>query len=539
MTGPLPPGVSARSFHTALQEFAAVVGPSFVFSSDDDRQSYTDPYSMGDPRDNEPAAAVAPASVEEVRRILSVARRHLVPLWPVSMGKNFAYGGAAPRLKGSVVLDLKRMNRILEIQDELGYALVEPGVSFFDLHRALEERGGKLWMSGAAHSWGSVIGNALEHGVGYTPYGVHADMICGMEIVLASGEVVRTGAGAVKDSPEWNLYRHGFGPVWEGAFTQSNFGVVTKMGIWLMPQPEAMAAVKITVPREEDLEILVDTLRPLRLNDTINATYTIVNSVRQAFRAGRRAKLYTGPGSLPREVVAAQLARQGDTPWAVTFLLFDRPRGLDLRIEAIQDAFGPVAGAKVQITNRWIRGDTQAPWMRQEVSLGPLAVVDWWGGRGGHSDFGPIIAPVGTRVRQVYDRVFAGFEKYGLDCTVGMFGMGPRAIVMVADIIYDRDDVEMTRRAQALFRVLCLEAGEIGISLYRSHITFMDDAAAMQTFNGGALRRFNRLIKNAVDPRGILAPGKQGIWPGGEPPGGEPPGGEPPGGAPPTDGTRS
>ena len=513
MADVLPPNVSEAEFKAALAGFAGAVGADYVFASDDDRDSYMDPYSIGDPRENEPSAAVAPASVDEVRAVLAVANKHRIPLWPVSMGKNFAYGGAAPRLKGSVVLDLKRMNRILEINEELGYALVEPGVSFFDLHRALEERKAKVWMSGPSHSWGSVVGNALEHGVGYTPYGVHADMICGMEIVLAGGDVVRTGMGAVEGAQEWQLYRHGFGPVWEGAFTQSNFGVVTKMGIALMPEPEGMAALKITVPREEDLEALIDTLRPLRLNDTINATYTLVNSVRQAFRAGSRAKLYTGKGSLPRDVVAAQLIKQGDTPWAVTFLLFDRPAGLDLRIAAIQQAFATIPGAQVLVTDRWKQGEPQAPWMRQEVSLGPLGAIDFVGGRAGHSDFGPVIAPIGKRFRQVYDIVYQGFETYGLDCNVGAFGMGPRAMVMVADIYYDRDDADMTARARALFHDLCQQMEKIGVSLYRSHLSFMDEGAAMQTFNNHAFARLNQTVKAALDPMESWRLGKQGIWP--------------------------
>jgi 4-cresol dehydrogenase (hydroxylating) len=515
MAGVLPPGVSEASFKTALADFAAAVGPANVFASNDDRASYLDPYSIGDPREHEPSAAVAPASVEEVKAVLAVANHHRIPLWPVSMGKNFAYGGAAPRLKGSVVLDLKRMNRILEINEELGYALVEPGVSFFELHRALEERKAKVWMSGPAHSWGSVIGNALEHGVGYTPYGVHADTICGMEIVLANGEVVRTGMGAVEGSQEWQLYRHGFGPVWEGAFTQSNLGVVTKMGVWLMPAPEAMANLKITVAREEDLEVLVDTLRPLRLNDTINATYTVFNPVRQAMRVGSRAKLYSGAGAVPRDVVAAQLVKQGDTPWAVTFLLFDRSAGLDLRIAAIKEAFAKVPGAVVSVTDRWAAGEPEAPWMRQEVSLGPLGVVDWRGGRGGHSDFGPVMAPVGTRVRQVYDIVYRGFEAHGFDCSVGIFGMGARAMVMVADIFYDRDDDAMTAAARKMVHELTGQMAAIGVSLYRSHLDFMDDGAAMQTFGGHAYARLNQTVKAALDPNGILAPGKQGIWPAG------------------------
>jgi len=249
MAAPRPPGVTERAFQAALTAFRAAVGPDHVFTSDEDRLSYTDPFSIGDPLEHEPSAAVAPKSVEEVQAVLRAASRFGVPVWPVSMGKNFAYGGAAPRQRGTVVLDLKRMNRVLEVNEDVGYALVEPGVSFFDFAKALA--GKRVWMSGPAHSWGSVIGNALEHGVGYTPYGVHAETICGLEVVLANGEVVRTGMGAVDGTQEWQVYRHGYGPVWDGVFTQSNFAVVTKMGVWLMPEPEGMAGVRISVPRED------------------------------------------------------------------------------------------------------------------------------------------------------------------------------------------------------------------------------------------------------------------------------------------------
>ncbi|MFX6915150.1 FAD-binding protein, partial [Acinetobacter baumannii] len=78
-----------------------------------------------------------------------------------------------------------------------GYALVEPGVSYFDLYRHIQEKGYKLWLDVPDPGWGSVVGNALERGVGYTPYGDHFMMQCGMEVVLANGEMVRTGMGAL------------------------------------------------------------------------------------------------------------------------------------------------------------------------------------------------------------------------------------------------------------------------------------------------------------------------------------------------------
>ncbi|RYG98564.1 MAG: FAD-binding oxidoreductase, partial [Alphaproteobacteria bacterium] len=181
----LPPGSGEAAFAAALEEFRAALGAQWVFTDDDDRASYLDPFAIGPREDHAVSAALAPADTDQLRSILAIANRYRIPLWPVSMGKNFAYGTAAPMLKGSVVVDLKRMNRVLEVDEELGFALVEPGVSFFDFKEELDRRGSRYWMSGAAHSWGSVIGNALEHGVGYTPYGIHADTICGMEVMLA------------------------------------------------------------------------------------------------------------------------------------------------------------------------------------------------------------------------------------------------------------------------------------------------------------------------------------------------------------------
>src|SRR5262249_44280972 len=193
----LPVGVSAIQFTAALEAFRKVVGDEFVYTGET-LSGYTDPYSIvADDDAHAPSAAVAPASTEQVQAIVRAANQYSVPLWPVSCGKNFAYGGASPRMAGTVVLDLKRMNRILEVSEGDGYALVEPGVSYFDLYDHIQAKAYKLWLDVPDPGWGSVIGNALERGVGYTPYGDHFMMQCGMEVVLANGEVLRTGMGAL------------------------------------------------------------------------------------------------------------------------------------------------------------------------------------------------------------------------------------------------------------------------------------------------------------------------------------------------------
>ena len=512
MSAMSPPGIEPAAFAATLAEWREAVGPQWVFTSEADRASYLDPFAIGDQQAHAAAAAVAPASTDELSRVLAIANRHGIPLWPVSMGKNFAYGTAAPALKGSVVLDLKRMNSIVELNEDLAYVVVEPGVSYFDFKAELDRRGSKLWMSGAAHSWGSVMGNALEHGVGYTPFGIHAETICGMEVMLADGTLVRTGFGAIEGAREWQAYKWPFGPNWDGMFTQSNFAVVTKVGIWLMPEPAGMAGFTINVPAKGDLARLVDTLRPLRLDDTINATYTIANGWRQATGGTIRSDIWQGEGAIPESVIGDLLAQRGRGWWNVIFNVFDHVEGaIDLRIDKIRRHFAthfPEAGVE---NTRWMRGEPQQAWMRQEVSLAPFGIVDWRGSPGGHSDFGPVVAAVGERVNEVYEVIERRFIEHGLDPWTGMFGLGGRALIFVADMIYKRDDPVMTDACQRLFRTLCQDMQAMGVGLYRTHISFMDDAEAMHTWGNSALPQLNERLKACLDPNGIIAPGKQGI----------------------------
>lgn len=507
----LPPGLTEEAFARALDEFREAIGPEWVFDSEADRASYLDPFDIGDQDAHASSAALAPSGVEDLRAILEIANRYRVPLWPVSMGKNFAYGTAAPEMRGSVVLDLKRMNRVIEIDETMGTAIIEPGVSFFDFKAELDRRGSGLWMSGPSHSWGSVVGNALEHGVGYTPYGQHVETICGMEVMLADGTLVRTGLGALEGTQEWQAFRWPFGPGLDGLFTQSNFAIVTKMGLWLMPEPDGMAGVDIRIPNREDYAALIDTLRPLRMTDVINAPYTIANGWRQMTGGRVRSEVYTGPGAVPRERMEELLSQRGQGWWSLTFNLFDSPAGLDLRLEKIRAAFARnIPGATMEV-RRWEKGQPQESWMRQEVSLAPLGIVDWGGNPGGHSDFGPIVAPVGERAEHVYSIIERRFIEYGKDPWIGMFGISSRALIFVADMIYTRTDEEETARCRALFRQLCADMKEIGVGLYRTHLRFMDDAVTMHGWGDHALPRFNNRIKAALDPNGILAPGKQGI----------------------------
>ena len=275
----LPPGVSERDFNTTLERFSNIVGDEWVFSSDEDVALYRDAYSIywGEPEERVASAAVAPDSVEQVQAIVRAANEFSVPLYPISTGRNLAYGGSAPAYSGSVVLDLKRMNRVLDVSESNAYALVEPGVSYFDLYNYIEERNLDVWIDPPDPGWGSVIGNALDGGGGWTayPYRDHFGAHCGMEVVLGDGEIVRTGMGAMPNATTWQENKWGYGPWVDGLFRQGNMGVVTKMGFWLMPRPEAIISGTATVPNDEGATGLMNVLNLLENQGIVNGSTTL------------------------------------------------------------------------------------------------------------------------------------------------------------------------------------------------------------------------------------------------------------------------
>lgn len=156
----LPPGVTQEAFDKAIAEFVSAIGKEAVFTGEALRD-YVDPYEIASPGISRkiPSAAVCPSTVHELQGVLKVANEYEIPVWTFSRGKNIGYGGPAPRLPGSVALDLHRMNKVLEVNEKFAYAVVEPGVTFTDLYQYCEANGLKVWPSVPSLGWGSVIGN--------------------------------------------------------------------------------------------------------------------------------------------------------------------------------------------------------------------------------------------------------------------------------------------------------------------------------------------------------------------------------------------
>jgi FAD/FMN-containing dehydrogenase len=515
----LPPGLTQRLFDRALGEFAVAVGDEWVFSSEADVNLYRDAYSpfKGEAEDPVPSAAVAPDSVEQVQAVVRIANRYRIPLWPIATGRNLGYGGSAPKLSGSVVVDLKRMNRVIEVNDEIHYAVVEPGVSYFDLYRHIQERGLKVWIDPADPGWGSPMGNALERGGGRTPMREHWDAVCGLEVVLANGEVLRTGMGAMPNSEVWHHFKYGYGPYVDGIFSQSNYGIVTRMGLWLMPQPEAYRDGRVNVMRHDDLIPFMEKYAYLMNSDVLRGTM-LLESPLLNYHVSQGGSFFEVPGG-PSIAELDRLAQQQGLPyWSAELKFWGPEKLIDAQWEIVRDEFGTIPGATFDDGRRY-RFPTEVNESDSAVlaglgipNLGTFGLLQG----GGHLGFSPIIPMTGEavfRAQRAFGQMYAE-----LDLPVGnQFAALPwayyrRALVLLFGLPMTADP-RQNRDSRLIFDRLVQVSAENGWGEYRTHIAFMDRVAEAYSFNDHALRRFHETLKDAVDPNGILAPGKSGIWP--------------------------
>ena len=209
--------------------FEEVVGPSNFTDQLIDLISYS--YDASD-HDHRPEAGLWPTTTEQVSKILSLANEHRIPVTPRGAGTGLA--GAAVPTQGGLVLDLCRMNKILEIRIADRLAIVQPGVVYADLERALSRYGFFFPPDPASSSVCTLGGNVATNAGGMrgAKYGVTRDYILGLEVVLPDGRIMRTGSHCMKSSSGYDLTKLFVG-------SEGTLGVVTEIILKINPKPMA------------------------------------------------------------------------------------------------------------------------------------------------------------------------------------------------------------------------------------------------------------------------------------------------------------
>ena len=527
----------------ALAAMAVVVGAANVLADETTRERYARSTAA---RPILPLALVRPANADEVAQLVKIAARAGVAVYPISTGKNWGYGDACAVGAGQVILDLSRMNRIIHVDPELAYAVIEPGVTQRQLSDHLLQRGYPLWAdcTGAGPDT-SYIGNIMERGFGHSPYGNRLQHVAGMQVVLASGELLETGFGHYRQARAAHLFPYGVGPFLDGLFTQSNMGIVTRLGIWLMPQAESVNHFLCSVPAHADIADVVDALRPLRLDGTLRSILHIGNDMR----------VFSGSGAFPRAAVpqGARLpgalrqqmrAKSGVGAWTVSGALYGSHAQVAAARAAVRRALRGTKGRARFVSERSLRagafaarllGNTEAgKRLRTQVALGESlfgmnrGVPDgrflsgaYWRRRGGVPATFPVqanpaqdncgllwVSPVlplrGADMLAVHELAQSSFDKYGFDLFATFSMINERALGGVLTVAYDKDDPDEAARARACHDEVFANMLEAGYIPYRVG----NHAMGRLDPEGDSYWRTVGAIKAALDPAGILAPGR-------------------------------
>jgi 4-cresol dehydrogenase (hydroxylating) len=461
-----------------------------------------------------PAAIAYPSSSEEVRLLVEMANQFRVPLYPISMGQNIGMGSRTALNSGQVIVDLgRRMKRIIEINEELAYCVVEPGVTFQALHEELRRRGSRLMISPTGGPpQGSVLGNAIDRGGGSGGiYSDHFGALCGIEIVLGNGNLVRTGDGSLKTTTSnWHLSKYSFGPGLDGLFSQSNYGIVTQAGVWLALRPPAIETFVLTFPDDDDLGPLVNLVRQLKMSNFVPTQIRIINDLYLIAGQESSPEYKPASGSLSLAARKQLQKKHGVGAWTVAGAFYGASReAIASQKERVRAHFAALAKGRfveseevdtmplLQIVKHGFAGIP---------TEGELRMIRWRPG-GGTTWFLPAVPMIGDVANGLHRAAREAFERFGMDYMVS-HSCGARFARGIHTIVFNKQDPDESQRAEECYYELAEQFLRQGVSIGRAPTRYQK---FHQSQRSEEFRSTCESIKRALDPNGIIAPGKYGI----------------------------
>jgi len=389
-----------------------------------------------------PDCVVMPQSVKQVQNIVKLANEYKVPIYPRSFGVNIA-GSAIPYM-GGIVVDLKGMNRILEINEDTLTATIEPGVCWGQLRKEAKKRSlDVIPIIGPYQT--SPVGNYLLTNVTAYSSKYSIDRAVTLEVVLPSGEILRTGSQATQKGAEVNPYfRYAYGPDLTGLFRGSmgNFGIITKMVIRLRPVAEVEKNIFFAFDR------LKSALKAMQDIERLEITRTVL----------LQNKHFTVHCVLPPEELKDPNAKEEVLPslpkLILGFGIGGKPKQAALYEEMLEEEARELGGQKIEVPHPFeeILDEVQEGAGQKILRMyAPL------------SGFAAIIGclPI-TNAEKVYDVVKEIVAKYGLKDPISGKPLQHELLVVPYDrcssvyveqeLLYDPADLDNLDRVQACLR---------------------------------------------------------------------------------------
>jgi glycolate oxidase len=459
--------VATAITHPIIDELQSALPDTRLLTAAEDTESYRwDETEYLHP--GQPLAVIFPRSTDEVSGLVKLAAEHRVPLVPRGAGSGLSGGAIA--VQGAITVVMTQMDKILDIDEQDLVVVTQPGILNAELGRAVAEKGLFYPPDPASFEICSIGGNVAENsgGLRCVKYGVTRDYVLGLEVVLADGAIIRTGGKNAKDVMGYDLTHLFVG-------SEGTLGIITEATLRLLPMP----APKLTL-------------------------LAFFPSVRHA---GDAVSRMTKAGLVPvtLELMDRFTIRAVDTALRVGL---DADAGAMLMIES--DAGGAAAEAELDAATEaceaagatsQVRATdaTEADWLREARRK-----AHWSLEQAGAARMEDIGVPR-SRVAELLVVIEELSAKHELK--VGVFGHAGDGNFHPT-FVMDRDDPDAEARINAVREELFREVLKLGGTISGEHGTGVAKRDYLEAQRGSRSVAAMRAIKDALDPMGILNPGK-------------------------------
>lgn len=414
-----------------------------------------------------PDAVVFPATTEEVSRIAAACHRHRTPMVPWGAGTSLE--GHVAAVRGGVTLDLSQMNRVLRVSAEDLDATVEAGVTRLQFAEALRGTGLAFYNDPGADATLGGMAATRASGTTAVRYGTMRDYVLGLTVVLADGQVIRTGGRARKSSAGYDLTRLFVG-------SEGTLGIMTELTVRLHGIPAAIAAAVVAF-------------------DTLEGAVATASETIQLGVPVARVELLD-------EVFMDAVARLSKLPYpAKPTLFFEFHGGSDTAVAEDAETVRELASAHGGGEFQWAtdEGARATLWKaRHEAYFAGLALRP--GCRALVTD---VCVPISSLTRSILDAKEDAVGSPVLAAVLGHVGDGNFHVGYLIDPDDPSEEAEARRLNDRLVeRALALGGtctGEHGIGIGKRDSLIKEHGAAVEVM---------RSIKTALDPLGLMNPGK-------------------------------
>ncbi|MEW6334299.1 MAG: FAD-linked oxidase C-terminal domain-containing protein [Thermodesulfobacteriota bacterium] len=450
-----------------------MVGPENILDSDLDRFGYSyDSSFVPLLPANKPDLVVRPLTAEEVSKVMAVAHEQGIPVTPRGAASGRT-GGSIP-LRGGISLSLDRMTRIVELDERNMMVTAEAGVRTFDLYNRCAEKGLFYPPDPASWKFSTIGGNVAENagGMRAVKYGVTADYVQGLEVVLADGAILHTGGKTIKNVTGYDLTRLFTG-------SEGTLGIVTRATLRLIPMPKKRGTLQVMCP---SLDEGCATVHMMLQAGIVPAAAEIMDRVcLETVARHRRTELD------PAVQACLVIEIDGDSDEA----LEKQARQIEAVAKHCHAIGFRVAQSQQESDELWA--------IRRGISSAVAATAP--------NRLGEDISVPRDAFPEVVRRIRAISEKYGIPIAVyGHAGDGN----LHPSVLCDLSDPEEAERVHRAVDDIFAAALAVGGTLSGEHGIGITKRPYINQALGETGVRTLKAIKRALDPKGIMNPDK--IW---------------------------